>query len=152
MQSLRVQSDKIAYRKYMQDVLLHQEHLQVREQCVERVIASDGKVKGVQLQDGHMETCRALIITSGTFMSSTILVGHRAVSGGPEGEPTTDALSQSLRDLGIRTFRLKTGTPARRAIRSISRRLRCSLAQMILSASARIRPPSFLLQSKRSAI
>ncbi|MEE0773730.1 MAG: FAD-dependent oxidoreductase, partial [Merdibacter sp.] len=50
VQSLRVQSDKIAYRKYMQDVLLHQEHLQVREQCVERVIASDGKVKGVQLQ------------------------------------------------------------------------------------------------------
>ena len=113
VQSLRVQSDKIAYRKYMQDVLLHQEHLQVREQCVERVIASDGKVKGVQLQDGHVEMCRALIITSGTFMSSTILVGHRAVSGGPEGEPTTDALSQSLRDLGIRTFRLKTGTPAR---------------------------------------
>ena len=71
VQSLRVQSDKIAYRKYMQDVLLHQEHLQVREQCVERVIASDGKVKGVQLQDGHVEMCRALIITSGTFMSST---------------------------------------------------------------------------------
>ena len=75
VQSLRVQSDKIAYRRYMQDVLLHQDHLQVREQCVERVIAADGKVTGVQLQDGHIETCRALIITSGTFMASTILVG-----------------------------------------------------------------------------
>ena len=113
VQSLRVQSDKIAYRRYMQDVLLHQDHLQVREQCVERVIAADGKVTGVQLQDGHIETCRALIITSGTFMASTILVGHTATPGGPEGEPTTATLSQSLRELGIRTFRLKTGTPAR---------------------------------------
>lgn len=113
VQSLRVQSDKIAYKAYMQDVLQKQEHLRVEEACVEEVLVRDGKACGVRLADGQTVESRAVILTSGTFMSSTILVGHQATSSGPEGEPTTNALSQSLRSHGIRTFRLKTGTPAR---------------------------------------
>ena len=113
VQSLRVQSDKIAYKAYMQDVLQKQEHLRVEEACVEEILVRDGKACGVRLADGQTVESRAVILTSGTFMSSTILVGHRATSSGPEGEPTTNALSQSLRSHGIRTFRLKTGTPAR---------------------------------------
>ena len=113
VQSLRVQSDKIAYKAYMQDVLQKQEHLRVEEACVEEILVQDGKACGVRLADGQTVESRAAILTSGTFMSSTILVGHQATSSGPEGEPTTNALSQSLRSHGIRTFRLKTGTPAR---------------------------------------
>lgn len=113
VQSLRVQSDKIAYKAYMQDVLQKQEHLRVEEACVEEILVRDGKACGVRLADGQTVESRAIILTSGTFMSSTILVGHQATSSGPEGEPTTNALSQSLRSHGIRTFRLKTGTPAR---------------------------------------
>ncbi len=113
VQCLRVQSDKIAYKKYMQDKVLHQENLEVREMCIEKVIAENGVVRGVLQKDGQMVECKAVIMTTGTFMSSSILVGHTAVSSGPEDEPTTDNLSQSLRDLGISTFRLKTGTPAR---------------------------------------
>ena len=113
VQSLRVQSDKIAYKAYMQDVLQKQEHLRVEEACVEEMLVRDGKACGVRLADGQTVESRAVILTSGTFMSSTILVGHQATSSGPEGEPTTNALSQSLRSHGIRTFRLKTGTPAR---------------------------------------
>ena len=55
VQCLRVQSDKLAYKAYMQKVLLAQEHLEVREMCVEKVIAEDGVVKGVLQADGHME-------------------------------------------------------------------------------------------------
>lgn len=113
VQCLRVQSDKIAYKKYMQDKVLHQEHLEVREMCVEQVLAENGCVRGVLQKDGHIEYCRAVIITSGTYMSSRILVGHTATASGPEEEPTTNALSESLRQLGLKTFRLKTGTPAR---------------------------------------
>ena len=113
VQSLRVQSDKIAYKAYMQDVLQKQEHLRVEKACVEEILVRDGKACGVRLADGQTVESRAVILTSGTFMSSTILVGHQATSSGPEGEPTTNALSQSLRSHGIRTFRLKTGTPAR---------------------------------------
>lgn len=113
VQCLRVQSDKIAYMRYMQNKVLQQEHLEVREMCVEKVLAENGVVRGVLQADGHIEPCHSLIITSGTFMSSRILVGHTSTKQGPDDEPTTDSLSQSLRDLGIHTFRLKTGTPAR---------------------------------------
>ena len=113
VQCLRVQSDKISYMRYMQNKVLHQEHLEVREMCVEKVLAENGVVRGVLQADGHIEPCHSLIITSGTFMSSRILVGHTSTKQGPDDEPTTDSLSQSLRDLGIHTFRLKTGTPAR---------------------------------------
>lgn len=113
VQCLRVQSDKTAYMRYMQNKVLHQEHLEVREMCVEKVLAENGVVRGVLQADGHIEPCHSLIITSGTFMSSRILVGHTSTKQGPDDEPTTDSLSQSLRDLGIHTFRLKTGTPAR---------------------------------------
>ena len=113
VQCLRVQSDKIAYKKYMQNVCLHQENLEVREMCVEKILAENGVIKGVLQADGAIQECKALIMTTGTFMSSNILVGHTSTPSGPEDEPTTYNLSQSMRDLGIRTFRLKTGTPAR---------------------------------------
>lgn len=113
VQCLRVQSDKLAYKDYMKHVLLNQEHLEIREMMVEKIIAEDGKIKGVLQADGQIEEAQAVIMTTGTFMSASVLVGHTATSSGPEDEPTTDRLSQSLRDLGISTFRLKTGTPAR---------------------------------------
>ena len=113
VQCLRVQSDKIAYKKYMQETVLNQEHLEVREMCINKVIAKDGKITGVLQADGEVVECKALIMTTGTFMSSNILVGHTSTPSGPEDEPTTYEISQSLRDLGIKTFRLKTGTPAR---------------------------------------
>lgn len=113
VQSLRVQSDKIAYKKYMQNVCLNTENLEVKECIVEKINFQDNKVTGITLSDGTVIDCKAIVLTSGTFMSSNILVGHTSRESGPEDEPTTKNLSQSLRDQGIRTFRLKTGTPAR---------------------------------------
>lgn len=113
VQCLRVQSDKIAYKKYMQKAVLHQANLEVREMCIEKLCIEDQKVVGVLQQNGHVEPCTIVIVTSGTFMDSCILVGHTSTPSGPEDEPMTPNLSQSLRDAGITTFRLKTGTPAR---------------------------------------
>lgn len=113
VQCLRVQSDKIAYKAYMKQALLNQEHLEVREMMVEKLCAQHGKITGVLQADGHMQEARAIIMTTGTFMSAAVLIGHTSTPSGPDGEPTTNDLSQSLRDLGIKTFRLKTGTPAR---------------------------------------
>lgn len=113
VQSLRVQSDKIAYKKYMQDRILEQENLEVRATCIEKVVVEKGQVVGVLQDDGEVVACRALILTTGTFMSSTVLIGHTSTPIGPEDEPTTSTLSESLREHGIQTFRLKTGTPAR---------------------------------------
>ena len=113
VQSLRVQSDKMAYKRYMQQTCLHTEHLTVKETIVERVLFENKKVVGVELQDGSVIQCQALILTTGTFMSSNVLVGHTSTPSGPDNEPTTYHLSESLREAGLKTFRLKTGTPAR---------------------------------------
>ncbi len=113
VQCLRVQSDKIAYKQYMQDVLKKQPNLELREMCVDRVVSENGKIVGVMQHDGLLQKCQALILTTGTFMSSNILVGHTSTPSGPDDEPTCYTISESLRDLGIKTFRLKTGTPAR---------------------------------------
>lgn len=112
--SLRVQSDKEAYKKFMKKALLEQENLDVIEAMTTSVLVNDkNQAVGVKLLDGREIPSKTVILTSGTFMSSSILKGHTATSSGPDGQPTTELLSQSLRDAGIRTFRLKTGTPAR---------------------------------------
>ncbi len=113
VQCLRVQSDKLEYAKYMQDKVLHTPNLEVREMMIHEVVAENNKIIGVKQSDGLIVEARAVILTTGTYMSGKILIGHEAIDSGPDQEPTTNLLSQSLRDLGLETFRLKTGTPAR---------------------------------------
>ncbi len=113
VRSLRVQSDKIAYKKYMQNVLDKQENLMVREAVVEKIVVEDHKIKGVILESNEEVDCKALILTTGTYMSSKVMVSDHITYEGPDHQKTTKNLSQSLRDNGFKTFRLKTGTPAR---------------------------------------
>ncbi|MDD2592660.1 MAG: tRNA uridine-5-carboxymethylaminomethyl(34) synthesis enzyme MnmG [Erysipelotrichaceae bacterium] len=113
VQSLRVQSDKVAYRHMMQANLLAQENLEIIQAMVEEVLVKDNVVYGVRLADDTHLKCKKLILTTGTFMSSKIMVGDKITFSGPDNDPTTFKLSQSLRDIGFTTFRLKTGTPAR---------------------------------------
>lgn len=111
--SLRVQSDKEAYKKMMKEILLNTEGLTVIEAACHSVIIEDGKATGVRLEDGRIIEAKTVILTTGTYMTSTILRGHTATSSGPEDQPTVNTLSESLRKAGIKTFRLKTGTPCR---------------------------------------
>lgn len=111
--SLRVQSDKEAYKKMMKEILLNTEGLTVLEAACHSVIIEDGKATGVRLEDGRIVEAKTVILTTGTYMTSTILRGHTATSSGPEDQPTVNTLSESLRKAGIKTFRLKTGTPCR---------------------------------------
>ncbi len=113
VQSLRVQSDKIAYRHMMQANLLKQANLEVIEAMAEKILVKDRHVVGVELADGKEIACGKLILTTGTYMSSKIMVGDQVTFSGPDNDPTTFKLSESLRELGFTTFRLKTGTPAR---------------------------------------
>ena len=111
--SLRVQSDKVAYKRFMKEALLKQENLTVIENAVATIQVEDGKVKGIHCVDDTFIPAKAIILTAGTYMTSNVLRGHTAISSGPEDQITINTLSQSLRDAGIRTFRLKTGTPCR---------------------------------------
>lgn len=111
--SLRVQSDKVMYKKYMKKAVLSQPHLTVIEKMAHSLLLKGRKAYGVHCTDGTDIEAKAVILTTGTYMKSSILRGHTATASGPEDQPTIGALSQSLRDAGIRTFRLKTGTPPR---------------------------------------
>jgi len=113
VQCLRVQSDKVAYSKMMDEVVHTTPNLTVKQGLAEKILIEDGIATGVLLQSGEVLKADAVVLTSGTYMSSKILVGSTATLSGPEGQPTTKDLSQSLRDAGLKTFRLKTGTPPR---------------------------------------
>jgi len=113
VQCLRVQSDKIEYSKMMESIVHSTPNLTVIEGLAEKVLFENNKAVGVLLHDGSQLLCKALIITAGTYMSGKIMVGDQVTIGGPDQQPTTNNLSQSLRDAGLTTFRLKTGTPPR---------------------------------------
>lgn len=113
VRALRAQADKTTYPKYMQDVIFSNENIDVLEGYVTRLLTEDKKViKGVVFE-GEEIYSQAVIIASGTYLASCVLVGSTSISQGPEEQPTTTELSACLRDLGIELIRLKTGTPAR---------------------------------------
>lgn len=111
--SMRVQSDKNAYSLMMQDLCMHTENLTLYEDIVEEVLAEDKKITGVRLQKNGILESNIVVLTTGTYMDSCRMVSATVTLGGPDNEPTTKNLSESLRKLGIKLFRLKTGTPAR---------------------------------------
>lgn len=111
--SLRVQSDKEEYKKAMTRVLQNTENLTILEDACVDLLVQDQKIQGVRLQKAGEVYAKAVVLTTGTYMASTILRGHTATVSGPEDQPTVQSLSESLRRCGIQTFRLKTGTPPR---------------------------------------
>ena len=113
VRAMRVQSDKVKYSKYMQNICLNQEGLDIYEAFVDSLIVEDGNIAGVTLDDGTRIKSKRVIITTGTYLSSAVLVGKTSTPSGPDGESTNYGLSESLRQNGFKLIRLKTGTPAR---------------------------------------
>ena len=113
VQCLRVQSDKLAYSRWMAAFLKQQPHLTVVENRVESLDIEEGAVRGAICRDGTRLCAKTVVVTSGTYMQSVVLKGHTATPSGPDGQPASEGLSESLRNAGLHTFRLKTGTPPR---------------------------------------
>ena len=113
VRSLRIQADKILYKKRMLEVLEKQKNLTLKECMVEDIIVKDNTVKGVSTETGEVIESKIVILTTGTFMNSKIMVSNHITFQGPDNLRTSKNLSQKLKDLGFRIFRLKTGTPAR---------------------------------------
>lgn len=111
--SLRAQADRLAYPRLMQQILLDTNNLDVIEKTVARVLTENNCVVGVELDGGAVIKASKVVITTGTYMKSLILVGDTKESSGPHGEKTTTTLSENLKELGFDLFRLKTGTPPR---------------------------------------
>lgn len=113
VRSLRIQADKILYKKKMREVLEKQNNLTIKECLVEELVVEDGKIKGVITETKEFIGSKIVILTTGTFMNSKIMVSDHVTSIGPDNQRTTKNLSNNLRELGFKIFRLKTGTPAR---------------------------------------
>lgn len=119
VRALRAQIDKLEYPKIMRKALQNQENLTLLEGLVDHLIVEDGEAKGVVLEDGREIKGKTVIITTGTYLASQILIGHDKTPSGPHGEKTTYGISGQLKDLGFEIIRLKTGTPPRIAKDSI---------------------------------
>lgn len=118
--SLRVQSDRVKYHTYMKKVLEGEPNLDIKQAEVVKILADDsGAVCGVRTKLGTCYSCRAVIISTGTYLSGVIHVGEVSYESGPDATLPAKGLSDSLRELGITIRRFKTGTPARVHKRSI---------------------------------
>jgi tRNA uridine 5-carboxymethylaminomethyl modification enzyme len=119
VRALRAQIDKIRYPKIMLNVLKNTNNLDLKEALVDSLITDGDSVSGVVLQSGEQIKGKTVILTTGTYLNSSILIGKERTPSGPSGDPTTYGISQQLKDLGFDVVRLKTGTPPRIAKDSI---------------------------------
>ena len=113
VRSLRAQADKKLYPKVMLEELRNTPNLTIKEGMVEDLVVENNTIKAVILDNKEEIPTKALILTTGTYLKSKILVGDQKTSSGPHGEKESKNLSDNLRKLGFEIQRLKTGTPPR---------------------------------------
>ena len=113
VQSLRAQGDKVTYPKEMLETLYSLDNLTIQEGMVEDLIVENQQVKGIVLEDGTKIESKIVILTTGTYLKSDILVGNTRTRKGPHDERPSNFLSDKLKEYGFKVIRLKTGTPQR---------------------------------------
>ncbi|WP_303863653.1 tRNA uridine-5-carboxymethylaminomethyl(34) synthesis enzyme MnmG [Alkalibaculum bacchi] len=111
--SLRAQADKHKYQLEMKKTVEAQENLVLKQHEVVDLIVEDKKISGVKTKTGAIFSSPTVILTTGTYMDSQIIIGDISYSGGPNGLFPSIGLSEKLKDLDIDIMRFKTGTPAR---------------------------------------
>ncbi|KYC43052.1 tRNA uridine 5-carboxymethylaminomethyl modification protein [Scytonema hofmannii PCC 7110] len=118
--ALRAQTDKREYAAVMKGIVENQENLTIREAMVtDLVLGANDEVIGLQTYFGVTFQCKAVILTTGTFLGGRIWVGNKSMAAGRAGEFPAEGLTETLNRLGFETGRLKTGTPARVDKRSV---------------------------------
>ncbi|PQP79640.1 tRNA uridine-5-carboxymethylaminomethyl(34) synthesis enzyme MnmG [Candidatus Phytoplasma phoenicium] len=113
VRSLRAQIDKIKYPKIILQMLKKIPNLTFLEALVSHLIIENGTVRGIQLYDNTKIYGKTVILTTGTYLSSQILIGQKRYNLAPNNAPTTYNISKQLKDYGFQIIRLKTGTPPR---------------------------------------
>lgn len=118
--ALRAQTDKREYAAVMRSIVENQENLTLREGMVtDLILGKNDEVVGVQTYFGVAFACKAVVLTTGTFLGGIIWVGNKSMPAGRAGEFAATGLTDTLNRLGFETGRLKTGTPARVDRRSV---------------------------------
>lgn len=121
--SLRAQADKADYTREMRKVLENQEHLTIKQAEICDLLWTEGdgkkRITGVRTFTGAVYECKAVVLCTGTYLNARCLCGESITYTGPNGLQAANHLTDSLRNMGIRLRRFKTGTPARMDKRSI---------------------------------
>ena len=117
--SLRAQADKRAYQRRMLSALMAEPKLTLRQGEVREILVREGRAAGITTMTGQTLEAGAVLIATGVYLKSRIIIGDHSWSGGPQGLLGATALSDSLTNLGFVLRRFKTGTPARVDARSI---------------------------------
>lgn len=119
VRATRAQADRLLYKSAVREKLENQENLKIFQQSVDDLIIENDRVVGVVTQAGLRFKAKSVVLTVGTFLDGLIHIGLENYAGGRAGDPASVSLAQRLRELPIRTDRLKTGTPPRIDARSI---------------------------------
>ena len=117
--ALRAQSDKNAYHRWMKHAVENTDNLDLKQMMVTDLIVEDGKAAGVITELGEEYRAKAVIIATGTYLDSRIIIGETMYSGGPNGMRPSVGFSENLRKHGIDLLRFKTGTPSRVDMRTL---------------------------------
>jgi tRNA uridine 5-carboxymethylaminomethyl modification enzyme len=111
--SPRAQADKKVYGRWMKAALEAEPNIEWVIGRAGRILVEGGRVVGLALEDGDAYACRALVVTTGTFLNGLIHIGPEQHPAGRIGEPPSRDLADSLKSFGFEWGRLKTGTPPR---------------------------------------
>ena len=109
----RTQSDRILYKKYMQEILLRHCNLSVFSDPVVEFIFNKNHIIGFNTKSGKKVNCKKMILTTGTFLNGLIHIGNIRTPAGRINEKASTGLSEQLKKLKMKIGRLKTGTPPR---------------------------------------
>ena len=113
VQSLRAQTDKVEYHNEMKKTLENQENLYIKQGEASEILVENDEVVGLKTAQGETYTCKCVIICTGVYLNSKIIVGEYVKNEGPSGFSNATYLTKNLLDLGFELMRFKTGTPVR---------------------------------------
>lgn len=113
VQSLRAQVDKRKYHQNMKKTIEEQENLTVLQGEAVEILTKDGVTTGIKTAFGEEIYAKAVVLCTGVYLDSKIIIGEFTRSQGPNGFTNAKLLTKSLRELGFEILRFKTGTPAR---------------------------------------
>ncbi|MCE2950000.1 MAG: tRNA uridine-5-carboxymethylaminomethyl(34) synthesis enzyme MnmG [bacterium] len=119
VRATRAQADRVLYRAAIRRRIENQPHLSIFQQPVDDLILENGRIAGAVTQSGIRFRARAVVLTTGTFLSGLIHIGMANHSAGRAGDPPSIRLAEKLRELKLPLGRLKTGTPPRLDARTI---------------------------------
>lgn len=113
VRAYRAQVDKQLYQKEMRHVLERQQNLSLRQGMVDRILIEGGRAAGVATRSGLEFRAKAVVLTTGVYLESRVVIGEVVYEAGPHGQMGAQGLSACLRSLGLKLGRFKTGTPPR---------------------------------------